>query len=64
MQESDERRQRPASRSQRSDIGGLRSGSRPISDLPPLTSVMDDFYDFNDLNGLNDLNVLNVLNDE
>ena len=48
-------RQQAASRSQRSDIRGLRSGIKLTSDLRLLISAIDDF---NDLNGLNDFNGL------
>ena len=58
---SDDRGQMTASRTQRSEIRCLRSGLKPISDLRPLTSVMDGFYDFYDLNDLNEFNDLNDL---
>jgi hypothetical protein len=65
--EADERRQRTedrrqpfgtaqgltASRLQRSDIRGLRSGIKLISDLRLLTSAINGFYDLNDFNEWN-----------
>jgi hypothetical protein len=39
-----------------SDIRGLRSGIKLISDLRLLTSAIDGFYDLNDFNDFNDLN--------
>jgi hypothetical protein len=47
------RGQMTASRTQRSDIRGLRSGIKLISDLRLLTSTIDGFYDLNDFNDLN-----------
>jgi hypothetical protein len=44
--------QRTASRTQRSDIRGLGSGIKLISDLRLLTSVINDFYGLNDFNEL------------